>query len=453
MRFLRGVAPLAAFWILLPTQGVAQVRHFENEIASNEATFNIDLSDITSTAGSALTIRNNSSTVLNFPFLWNSSSPAPVTSVSAFRPLVSTAGSDEAFAIQVWQYSVNHSNPFCSAGYNNQIATDPLQILYGYGFGCCEQTAMTLAWLWSGAGYQTHLATMTFHTVPEIFYGSAWHMLDPDHRVFYRNPDGSIASVDQILRHPSLVANTPDGVGWNSETMAHLYEINAPSLRYVPFSELYSTPPNPLFSLLPQESMELRDVNPWPYKIVFPISSTETWLPLGSLSSITFRRYISFNSGSTTLLDGFSVQTAVQADGRRALVTNAAGTGWFIATKSSPFPILGLELSGEFFKKDASSSISVEASTDGINWSAPVPVTVPTSIGARGSIQRVNLTSLLIGANSYFIKVLLNGSSPGVVGLYNMEIRMDGQMASQMFPLLHSRQVNALNYQDLSPAP
>jgi hypothetical protein len=450
MRFFTGVACSAVLSILIPTQVVAQVRHFEEEIASNKATFSVDLSDISSTAGSTLTIRNHSSTKLSFPFIWNSDSPAPVTSVSAFAPLVSTVGSDEAFAVQVWQYMVNHSNPWCSAGSKYEYASDPLRILYGYGFGCCDQLAMTLAWLWSGGGYQTRLAMMTFHTVPEIFYGNAWHMLDPDHRVIYRNPDGSIASVDQILADNSLVVRTPDGTGWNSQTMADLYEANAPSLRYVLLSDYtHSNPPNPLFSLLPQESMELRDLNSWPYKIVLPISSVETWLPFGSVGSVTFRRSISFNSGSTALLDGFSnVTTAVQPDGRRALVSTETGNSSLMVTKSSPFPILGLELTGEFFNNDASGSISVAVSADGASWSAPI--TVPTAIGAPAEIQRVNLTSLLAGANSYFIKVMLNGSDPGSMGIYNLEVRMDGQVAEQMFPPLHPGQVNTFSYQDLS---
>jgi hypothetical protein len=450
MRLLRTGALLevvCAFF--LPMQGIAQVAHVRTHLANNGATFSADLSGISSTAGSTLTIRNNSWSKLNFPFVWNSNSPAPVTSATAFASLASTAGSDEAFATQVWQYVVNHTNPYCSAGSTYEFTSDPLRILYGYGFGCCDQLAVTLAWLWNGAGYQARLAMMTFHTIPEIFYGNAWHMLDPDHRVFYRNPDGSIASVDQILANPSLVANTPDGTGWSSQTMAQLYASNASSLQYVPLSASYSNPPNPLFSLLPHESMELRDVNPWPNKIVLPINDTETWLPSGSLSGVSFRRSSNFSQASTTLLDSFNnVQTAIQVDGRRALVTSTAGAGSLTVTKNSPFPILGLQLSGEFFNNDTSGSISVEASPDGVNWSAPI--TLPVVVGAPAAMESVDLTSLLVGANSYFIKILLNSSSPGAVGLYNMEVQMDGQMAAQMFPLLQPGQVNTFRYQDLS---
>jgi hypothetical protein len=443
---------------------MAQAKHFESEVTSNEATLSVDLSSLPSTAGSTLTIRNNSGSKLDFPFIWNSNSPAPVTSNTSSASSASTTGSGEALAIADWQYVIGQTNAYCSAGSTSEYTTDPLRILYGFGFGCCGQLAPTLASLWSGdithrksvwparpaahGTFQTRIAVMAFHTIPEIYYGNAWHMLDPDHRVFYRNPDGSIASVAQILANPSIVADTPDGIGWNSETMAELYESNAPTLQYIPLN--YSAPANPLFTLLPQESMELAEQNSWPTAVYDPIAADEAPPAFISIGEISFYRSISFNSGSTALLDEFSnVQTAVQPDGRTALVTSILGTGSLVVTKSTPFPILGLELTGEFFDNDPSGSISIETSPDGVNWS--VPAIVPVVARAPAATQSIDLTSLLFGANTYFIKLLLNGY-PGGLGLYNMNVRMDGQMAAQMFPLLQPGRVNTFNYQDFSPA-
>jgi len=228
MRFSRGALFLAAACLfLLPVQARAQATHFENEVTSNEATLSLDLSGISSTAGSTLMIRNNSASKLDFPFIWNSNSPAPVTSNTSPASSASTTGSDEALAIADWRYVIGQTNGYCSAGSTSEYTTDPLRILYGFGFGCCGQLAPTLASLWSGdlthrtsvwharpaaqGTFQTRIAVMAFHTIPEIYYGNAWHMLDPDHRVFYRNPDGSIASVAQILANPSIVDDTPDG--------------------------------------------------------------------------------------------------------------------------------------------------------------------------------------------------------------------------------------------------
>jgi len=460
---------LAAVGVLfLPTPATAQVKHFEHQVTAKDGKMSVDLSGISSLSGSTLTIRNHSGSKLDFPFIWNSTSVAPVTSLAAFGSLASTAGSDEAFAIGVWRYVSGRTNPYCSAGSSYEQVRDPLRILYGSGFGCCGQLAVTLASLWSGASrmaapssfghpgfaaqrrYPTRIAVMAFHTIPEIYYGNAWHMLDPDHRVFYRNADGSIASVAQILANPSLVARTPDGTGWNSETMAELYRSNASTLQYT-FGLLDdSTPATPLFTLLPYESMELADQNSWPTAVYDPISAGQAPPQFSGIGEITFARRITFNGRSTALLDDLSdVETAVQADGRTALVNSSALTGSLMVTKSGPFPILGLKLRGEFFSNDPSGSISVEASPDGLTWSAPI--IVPVTAGAAASPRDIDLTSLLVGRTKYFVKILLNGSSPRSLGLYNMEVRMHGQMAAQMFPLLEAGRVNTFNYQDLSP--
>src|SRR5438046_9871445 len=102
MQLLTVIASLAAICVLTPTQGVAQVVHFEENVTASNATFSDDLSNVSSTAGSALIIRNNSSSPLNFTFVWNYSSPAPVYSYRAFTPLASAARSGEELAIMVW---------------------------------------------------------------------------------------------------------------------------------------------------------------------------------------------------------------------------------------------------------------------------------------------------------------------------------------------------------------
>ena len=469
---------LAAFCVFFSMSTTAQVAHFEAETTASNMAMTVDLSNISSTSGSALVIRNNSESKLNFPFMWNSNSRPPVTSIRAFSSLASNTSSDEAFALEVWRYVSTRVNPYCSAGSRYEYVGDPLRLLYGSGFGCCGQLAMTLASLWSGAlriagtsqnlwqdsdllsgrtlglaaraplrSYPTRIAVMAFHTIPEIYYGNAWHMLDPDHRVFYRNPDGTIASVAQILANPSLVAQTPDGAGWNSAMMAELYESNRTTLQYTPLT--YSVPANPLFTLLPHESMQLADENSWPTAVYSPISPGEAPPPFSGIGQICFRRSINFNNRSTASLDAWrNVQTALQPDGRTAVVNAGQDIGSVMVTKRSPFPIFGLEVSGEFFSNDPAGSINVEASADGLTWSSPI--IVPIAAGAPAATQSIDLTSFLAGATTYFVKILLHGS-PGSLGIYNMEVRMDGQFAGQMFPLLQFGQVNTLKYQDLSP--
>jgi len=70
--------------------------------------------------------------------------------------------------------------------------------VYGYGMCCCasantEQLARFIGWDARGWG-------ITLHSVPEVYYDNAWHLLDGSLMNFFRNPDRSLASVAEIAK-------------------------------------------------------------------------------------------------------------------------------------------------------------------------------------------------------------------------------------------------------------
>jgi len=70
--------------------------------------------------------------------------------------------------------------------------------VYGYGMCCCasanvEQLARAIGW--EARGW-----AITLHSVPEVYYDNAWHMLDGSLMNFFRNPDKSIASVADLQK-------------------------------------------------------------------------------------------------------------------------------------------------------------------------------------------------------------------------------------------------------------
>ncbi|HUW56108.1 MAG TPA: hypothetical protein VMZ92_05695 [Planctomycetota bacterium] len=69
--------------------------------------------------------------------------------------------------------------------------------VYGYGMCCCsaanvEQLARYIGW--PARGRIIHA-----HSVPEAYYDGKWHLLDGSLINYYRNTDGSLASVDEII--------------------------------------------------------------------------------------------------------------------------------------------------------------------------------------------------------------------------------------------------------------
>lgn len=448
---MRRLMYLWLFCSLLFEISLAQESHFQTIITTNNSLFDVDLSGLPSTSGSTLSIVNKGGSMIAVPSVAATTSMPPLNrqAIVNFLLLRRTSNSDESFAIAGWQYMLDHSVGFCSAGTSSDpqgSASDPMHILNGYGFGCCGQVANILAWLWAGVGYPVRVAVFTFHTVPEIYYGGAWHLLDPDHRVFYRNLDGSIASVAQVLADPSLVANTHDAngldpVGWPAVEMAELYASNAPSLVDKPFA--ITGPVDPSFTLYPRETLRLQNRDPWPqqlYDAAGALAPDPEWM-----ASATFLRDVDFtnNGWKSQAVSWQGVRTAVQGDGRQAVVSTNDGTILF--QKSTPFPILAMQVTGEFAGNTTSGLVSVSFSKDGVTWSPPLPFPASDFTGHAS----VDLTQVAQGAYSYYLQIQIIGPS---IGIYQLPIRVDAQAGAAMFPALVPGQINALEYHDLSPA-
>jgi hypothetical protein len=173
------------------------------------------------------------------------------------------AVTDEQFALASWAVVSQRFSHFCYAGNAaSGEVYDPLRLLRGYGFACCEQVARVLAWLWEGAGYEARLASMkNFHTVPEIYYQGAWHMYDPDHKVYYLARDNqTVADVAMAKADPYLVARTADAngndpVGYSAQWMADQYA--AAEISY--WTPHYTT--DTQYTLRPSESFTLSSEN------------------------------------------------------------------------------------------------------------------------------------------------------------------------------------------------
>src|SRR5579872_2422890 len=174
----------------------------------------VDLDLTSSTAipqNAAITIANHGKDPIVMPGIFIQGDSA-LNRSSILYPL--QALKDEQFALATWQFVVNHTQHYCEAGApgdSGDTAAKPLRLLNGFGFMCCDQSSRILNWLWQGAGYQTRIVSMSFHVVPEIYYGGNWHMFDADHKVYYLAEDNiTVASVADVIADPNLVARTAD---------------------------------------------------------------------------------------------------------------------------------------------------------------------------------------------------------------------------------------------------
>jgi len=113
---------------------------------------------------------------------------------------------DEEKAVACWTFMLDHYYHWYPPREDN-VPTDVrdfAKAINSYGFGPCFVNAPVLSALWVAAGLETRCWTITGHSIPEVRYGGAWHMLDGDARAWHRKADGQIASVEELAADPKL---------------------------------------------------------------------------------------------------------------------------------------------------------------------------------------------------------------------------------------------------------
>lgn len=416
---------------------------------SNSQAVTVDLSSVADVRGAAISIHNSSSSTISLPQISTPNNLMPISGPAILAQLNSLppVGTDQDRAIQAWQFMLDHTFAFCSAGKNGtDLPDDPVKILSAYGFGCCDQLAETLAWIWQQEGYQARIALFPFHTAPEVFYNNSWHMLDPDHRVYYPKDDGSIASVADILADTSLIsriadANGSDPAGFLATTMAQLYAENASALQYISPFYTVSTPTGIL--LRSHETITFHSENLQDSVQFYAAAAS---LAPGAVNSAQFDWDLSFaNTGWKQLTSSaVGVDVITDSKGAKFLANTASSPGYVVYKENSTFPVLNLSIAAQL-SGSSTGSLQAYFSLDGINWSTAVPF----QAGNAGSSfdVKADLTTLANANYAYFVKIELDGG----MQLHRLRISPIVQTSNAIFPALAAGSSNQLLYLDSSP--
>lgn len=116
---------------------------------------------------------------------------------------------DEQKAVACWKFMLGHFYHWYPPKEENvpEQVRDFAKAINSYGFGPCFLNAPVLSALWEAAGLETRSWTITGHSIPEVKYGGAWHMLDGDARAWHRKADGQIASVEELAADAKLITD------------------------------------------------------------------------------------------------------------------------------------------------------------------------------------------------------------------------------------------------------
>ncbi len=92
---------------------------------------------------------------------------------------------------------------------------DPIRLFNVYGYSQCDCAASAVAALARSVGLTAQVRSLSDHVVAELSLGGGWRMLDSAYIDWFPNPDGTLASVDDLTaatsgwlaQHPDLAGN------------------------------------------------------------------------------------------------------------------------------------------------------------------------------------------------------------------------------------------------------
>src|SRR5207248_7653942 len=76
---------------------------------------------------------------------------------------------------------------------------DPIKTFNVYGYGMCCCASSNIEALARYAGLPARGRIINTHSVPEVYWDGAWHLLDASLITYFPKPDGKLAGVDEII--------------------------------------------------------------------------------------------------------------------------------------------------------------------------------------------------------------------------------------------------------------
>jgi len=109
--------------------------------------------------------------------------------------------SDQEKVIAIWRtfvkyrHQTNPPNEFLQGGKN---VHDPLKTINVYGYGMCCCASADVEGMARYLGFTARGRSIRLHSVPEVWYANAWHLVDASLMNYFLKKDGQIPSVDEV---------------------------------------------------------------------------------------------------------------------------------------------------------------------------------------------------------------------------------------------------------------
>src|SRR5262249_28847236 len=126
-----------------------------------------------------------------------------ISSMEAWRASFIKPGmSDRDKALAAWRTAVmfqHQDNPPLEYLTHEDVVQDPIKLFSVYGYSCCSVASCEVEALARFAGLKARGWGINGHSVPEVYFDGAWHMLDASLINYFPKEDGQIAGVEEIV--------------------------------------------------------------------------------------------------------------------------------------------------------------------------------------------------------------------------------------------------------------
>jgi hypothetical protein len=128
---------------------------------------------------------------------------ADISSLDAWQQSFLKPGmTDKEKALAAWRTVVafqHQDAPPLEYLQHEQTVLDPIKVFNVYGYGFCSLASADVAALARYAGLKARGWGINAHSVPEVYYDGAWHLLDGSLISYFPKADGSLAGVEEIV--------------------------------------------------------------------------------------------------------------------------------------------------------------------------------------------------------------------------------------------------------------
>jgi hypothetical protein len=147
-----------------------------------------------------------------------------VSSMEAWnKSFIKEGMTDEQKALAAWRTAASFQHqdaPPSEYLANEDNVLDPVKLFNVYGYGFCSMASAEVAALSRYVGLQARGWGINAHSVPEVYWDGAWHLLDASLINYFPKPDGRIASVEELIAATNEWYDRNPGFKGNNEKLA-----------------------------------------------------------------------------------------------------------------------------------------------------------------------------------------------------------------------------------------